>query len=66
MINMCPRCGGYIPNNVTPGEYPGALSRTDNRTEICSNCGTAEALEQFGSPERACMPQEDWKINASR
>jgi len=42
---VCPRCGDWIPNNVTPGAYPGAFSRTDNKTEICSDCGTSEALE---------------------
>jgi hypothetical protein len=44
---ICPSCKGYIPNNLTPGAYPGALSRKDNKTEICSACGTAEALADF-------------------
>lgn len=35
----CPRCGKEI-------DYP-ALSRRDNKTEICSDCGTQEALEDF-------------------
>jgi RNA polymerase subunit RPABC4/transcription elongation factor Spt4 len=43
-IKNCPNCGGFIPNNETPGAYFGALSRKDNKTEICSSCGTAEAL----------------------
>jgi hypothetical protein len=33
-----------IPNNETPGAYPGAMSRFDNRTEVCSLCGSVEAL----------------------
>jgi len=41
---ICPICYNYIPNNKTPGAYPGALARYDNETEICSECGTAEAL----------------------
>lgn len=45
--HTCPRCGGGIPNNVDRGKYPGALSRSDNRTEICSGCGTDEALTQI-------------------
>lgn len=55
---VCPRCLGFIPNSITPGAYPGALSRTDNATEICSDCGTQEALEQHlvGAPR----PQTDW------
>lgn len=43
----CPICEGWIPNNDTPGAYPGALSRKDNKTEICSECGTMEAIEDF-------------------
>jgi hypothetical protein len=41
-VPICPRCGGYIPNAETPGAYPGALSRVDNKTEICSKCGSEE------------------------
>jgi hypothetical protein len=44
---QCPRCGGMTPNNETPGAYEGAVSRYDNATEICSNCGSAEAVKQF-------------------
>ena len=43
----CPRCGGFIPNNKTPGAYPGAISRRDGKTEICSTCGTYEALSDW-------------------
>jgi hypothetical protein len=42
--NVCPRCVGFIPSNERPGEYMGAISRIDNTTEICSECGTEEAL----------------------
>ena len=52
----CPRCHGFIPNNETPGAHMGALSRLDNETEICSDCGTAEALEQM----RGCL--HDWRF----
>ena len=59
--NICPRCcDNWIPNNLQPGEYPGALSRTDNKTEICSACGTAEALQDFS--EGGCTKKEDWGI----
>jgi len=40
----CPRCG-------EPLEYPmvlNSLSRRDNQTYICAECGTLEALEDFG------------------
>ena len=39
-VKTCSKCGktytGY-----------GAISREDNKTEICSECGTKEALEVF-------------------
>lgn len=36
----CPNCGYPIYG------YP-ALSRKDNKTEICSNCGIAEAMNAY-------------------
>lgn len=60
---VCPRCGGSIPNNLQPGKYPGALSRVDNRTEICSSCGTDEAMWQFS--ERKPLPPLDRPVFAS-
>lgn len=50
-IKICPKCQGYIPNNKTPGAYAGAISRRDNKTEICSACGTHEAFEDFFARE---------------
>ena len=44
VITMCPRCGGMIPDALNPGAYPGALSRWDTATEICSDCGLQEAV----------------------
>lgn len=38
---MCLRCGNEY--NETP-----ALSRVDNETLICPDCGTREALESIG------------------
>lgn len=42
----CPRCQHLIPNDATPGAYAGAMSRKDPSIEICSACGTHEALQQ--------------------
>ncbi len=36
----CPKCGKEYT------EHP-ALSRTDNKTEICPECGVREALEDW-------------------
>ena len=43
----CPNCSGYIPNNEQIGLYSGAISRKDNKTEICSACGVVESLMDF-------------------
>ena len=37
---VCPKCGKTVT------EYP-ALSREDNKTEICPTCGMLEAIEQY-------------------
>ena len=36
----CPQCGKYMVGHP-------AISRKDNKTEICSTCGLLEALEAF-------------------
>lgn len=40
-LRICPRCGRPY------ADYP-ALSRKDNETLICPDCGTREALEGIG------------------
>lgn len=40
-LNVCPRCGKAY------SDYP-ALSRVDNETEICPECGVAEAMFDYG------------------
>lgn len=40
-IRICPICG------MSYGERP-AISRTDNETPICPDCGTRQALESIG------------------
>lgn len=39
-VKICPRCHERIYG------YP-ALSRRDNKTYICSECGVKEAMEDF-------------------
>ena len=39
-IRICPICGKEY------SDHP-AISRKDNKTEICSKCGTMEAVEEF-------------------
>lgn len=43
-MKKCPKCGKEYEG------YP-AISRTDNKTEICPDCGTLEALEAIGASE---------------
>lgn len=59
--HTCPRCFGGIPNDLRRGQYPGALSRTDNKTYICSECGEMEAIEDWKMG--GCRPQSDWRVN---
>jgi hypothetical protein len=59
--HTCPRCLGGIPNDLERGAYPGALSRTDNETEICSECGMLEGLEDWHG--EGCKPQASWRIS---
>ena len=40
-IRICPRCGKAYSE-------PAALSRADNQTLICPDCGTREALDSIG------------------
>ena len=44
---VCPICGSGIPTDENVGKYAGALSRFDNDTEICSQCGQYEALGPY-------------------
>ena len=54
--NTCPRCGGGIPSDEKRGQYPGALSRLDNETWICSECGTDEAMFNWAHPGQTLPP----------
>jgi predicted RNA-binding Zn-ribbon protein involved in translation (DUF1610 family) len=61
---ICPRCGGLIPSNDKYGEFIGAVSRHTRKRgelplEVCSACGTEEAMEQhFGE----LTPREQYPI----
>ena len=58
----CPICDGPIPNALHEGQYSGALSRVDNKTEICSECGVMEALqdfEKFADARRTVIIEEE-------
>jgi hypothetical protein len=48
---ICPRC------NKSFTGYP-AISRRDNTTEICSDCGTLEALNDWYSQPKHCGTQD--------
>lgn len=61
---VCPRCLGYIPSNAFAGEYPGAISRMDNKTEICSDCGTEEAIVALITIDQWPIGLYDHKVTA--
>ena len=44
-LRKCPKCGKLFSER-------GAVSRVDNVTIICSDCGTREALESIGVDEK--------------
>jgi hypothetical protein len=48
-----------VPRAGREGQYPGALSRVDNRHEICSACGEDEAMG------RGPVPVEVWPIDGT-
>lgn len=59
--SICPRCqDNWIPCNERPGEYPGAIARADNKTEICSACGEDEALKDFF--DGGCESVDKWPV----
>ena len=41
---LCPSCNN---NKLNPEQVMNALSRKDNKTYICSDCGIAEAMNDF-------------------
>lgn len=64
-LPLCPRCrvNRYTPYSMywLPGmpQFP-ATSRMDNSTEICSPCGTDEAMRDFaGVPAQ----MQDWPVH---
>lgn len=56
----CPKCGRATLRLDRPALN--ALSRTDNETYVCSDCGTREALEDFSSKVH---PQSRWAAPTS-
>lgn len=68
-VLSCPRCGSgkYTTyeaiekrDKTKPfvGPKPPALSRTDDKTYICSSCGELEAMEDFSGTR---LSQEWWE-----
>ena len=64
---LCPRCerNRYTPYGepYNPEAPPPALSRADNDTYICSDCGTAEAMAQF--QYGLVVPINEWPVKTS-
>jgi hypothetical protein len=67
----CPICMNWIPTNDKKGEYSGAMSRfnrdRDEPTEICSACGTAEAMMElslvgFEDADLSDTIYDDWTL----
>lgn len=52
-MKICPKCGRSFGRLL-------ALSRIDNKTMICDECGTKEALDSL--PQGVLSPQERARI----
>lgn len=52
-MRICPKCGRRF-------ERPLAVSRSDDKTMLCDECGTMEALDSV--PSGALRPQERTRI----
>lgn len=59
MTTYCPKCGKRTLLEP-PYESWNSLSRVDNETYICSDCGTLETFEQltYGQP----APKSSWVL----
>ena len=56
----CPRCGTYPVYTDGFHRGMGARSRTDNKTQICSDCGVEEAMLDF--MHREIVPKSVWPV----
>jgi len=56
MSRRCPRCGDPLDRHP-------ALSRADDRTAVCSDCGVEEAIEAM---KRNVTPKREWPIQRKR
>lgn len=58
---VCVRCGTVPRQNDAFHRGVGALSRADNKTEICSDCGLDEAMQDW--QRGGCTPKSEWPVN---
>ncbi len=64
---LCPRCrrsyytpyGESPPSDYWEAPYP-ALSRMDNKTYVCSECGQKEAMRDFAGA--GPIPPSEWPV----
>jgi len=58
----CPRCGDHFRRC-----YP-ALSRVDDKTNICSDCGEDEAMSAYHNgyvdPREFLFPPSHWNVES--
>lgn len=61
---ICQRCG-EVPHYEDPFHRGiGAISRTDNKSKICSDCGVEEAMDDFRGLK--LIPKEFWPIESDK
>lgn len=57
-LKKCPTC-------LRAYQGVGALSRRDNKTEVCSDCGVREALEDFAGQSATNKPADSTTVRFS-
>lgn len=58
---ICKRCGEHARLDDPFYRGFGAISRTDGKTMICSDCGLDEAMQDFFY--EGLTPKEEWSIH---
>lgn len=57
---ICQRCGEIPHYEDAFHRGIGARSRTDNKSQICSDCGVDEAMEDFRGK---LTPKSEWPVS---
>lgn len=57
----CKRCGQVARYDDPFHRGFGAISRVDRKSQICSDCGVDEAMQDF--LDGGCTPKSEWPVS---